>query len=865
MKRPLLPLLAALAVLPSALLPMSALAEKLPLTLMLPLSGPAYHLANEAYRAYDRKDYDQTIAKAREALRQRPDVAQLKTLVALAERDKERRDHPQRYPQARPGPGFAAAGQAFKAYDREDFAGAARAARQAIAQAPGRMDYRLLLIESLQRQQDLNAADQATTDALRSFPDDDTLLMRHEAIRRQLAAPLAIAGYRALQQGNLTLAVEQARQAVAWAPEVAANQYLLISALLAAEDYRGAEQTASGALAQDDGEITPWILRSYAQDRQGKTQAAQADLNRALAIKGLLDSEVREIRFFAADLALLNQQPQQALQQLQQLPDDDNDNDELTRRRGVALAAARQQRNGLQAAVRFPAPTLNCQESAFGLACDIWPGNQRDAGTDMAVQAYAALSRKDTATAAALADEAIGKAPKNPAYYGLKATALSEQKQLPEAIAALSQGLQAAGDDAHLLAQRGRLRQQTDDDAGARKDFSQALAMGSLPSYEEASLYAALGQQQTARERLQLAREAGELNAMSQLQVAYLSVQAGDDDAAHESFARADSESRLPPVATQDAAYNAMRVNDDKGAVDYFKRVVDAEKAGELQMPPQKLFDTRRTVADVSRTIGLTSTTSYRGNSSASGLSAAPSTGNNTTGSRGSRSNDSLQNSTEVSWRPFGYRNAQFTEFYARLSDTLWAKDSDSDTGLDALQGAVGVRVKPFSTLNVVAALERTFPLGSSDVDGDWLVRLGYGASVGTDLRVDTPSWWTSQFFAEGGRYINDSRNYFNSEWQGGRSYAIGGTGSRWVSFPHVVAAFDYDSKMDGETQADGSTDYSSGTAGGLGIGNNVRYWFREDAYNAPRSYVDFSLQYRLRVFGDDRAKGVFSRLTYSY
>ncbi|MBD8577299.1 bacteriophage N4 adsorption protein A [Pseudomonas syringae] len=852
MMRPLLPLLIWLA-----LVPAGATAEILP----LPLSGSAYQLASEAYRAYDRENYDLAIAKAREALRQRPDVAQLKTLMALAERDKYRRDHPQRNRPARPAPGFGVAVQAFKAYDREDFASAAGAARQAIAQAPGRMDYRLLLIESLQRQQDLQAADQATTDALRSFPDDDTLLMRREAIRRQLAAPLAIAGYRALQQDNLALAVDQARQAVAWAPEVAANQKLLVSALLASHDYRGAEHAATGALAQDDGEITPWILRSYALDRQGKTQAAQADLSRALAIKGLLDAEAREIRFFAADLALLNQQPQQALQHLQQVPDANEQDDELTRRRGLALAAARQQRNGLQAAVRFPAPTLSCQESAFGLACDLWPGNQRDAGTDMAAQAYAALARKDAATAAALAEEAIRKAPQNPRYYGLKATALSERKQLPEAIAVLDLGLQAVGGDANLLAQRGRLRQRADDDAGARQDFSQALAMGSLPTYEEASLYAALGQQQTARERLQLSREAGELSAMSQLQVAYLSMQAGDDDAAHASFAKADSEGALPPAAVQDAAYNAMRVNDDQGALGYLTRVVDAEKAGELDMPAQQLFNTRRTVADVSRTVGLTSTTSYRGNSSASGLSAAPGTG----ASSGRRSNDSLQNSTEISWRPLGYRNARFVELYARASDTLWSKNSDADTGLDALQGALGARVKPFSSLNVVAAVERTFPLGSSDIDGDWLLRLGYGASVGTDLRVDTPSWWTSQLFAEAGRYLGDSRNYFNSEWQGGRSYAIGGTGSRWVSFAHVVAAFDYDSKMDGETQADGSTDYASGTAGGLGIGNNVRYWFREDAYNAPRSYVDFSLQYRLRVLGDDRAKGVFSRLTYSY
>jgi len=842
-----------------SLLPLASHAEILP----LPLSGPAYQTANEAYSAYERKDYDLAIAKAREALRQRADVTRLNRLIELAQRDKDMRDNPRRYPQARQSPGFKVAAQAFKAYDRDDFGLAAQSARKAIALAPKRMDYRLLLIESLQRQQQLVDADQATTEALRVFPDDDALLMRREAIRRQLAAPLAIAGYRALEQNNLPLAVEQARRAVAWAPEIGAHQQLLISALLASGDYRAAEQAATGALAQDDGEIAPWVLRSYALDRQGKTQAAQADLNQALAIEGLLDSEEREIRFFAADLALANGEPQQALDQLQKLPTDDSG--EVARRRAAAQVVARQKSNGLKTAVRFPAPALNCQESAFGLICDIWPGNQRDGGTEMAVQAYAALARKDAASAATLASEAIRRAPQNPAYRSLLVSALTEQKRLPEAIDAADKGIAANGDDARLLAQRGRLRQQTGDDSGARKDFTQALALGSLPSYEEASLYAALGQRKTARERLQQARDAGELEGMSDLQVAYLSVQAGDDDAAHESFRKADATAPLPPTATQDAAYNAMRVSDDEHAVGYFKRVIDAEKSGELEMPAQQLFDTRRAVADVSRTWGLISTTSYRGNSSSSGLSSAPSTGSNGNAGSGGASNDSLQNSTELSWRPLGYRNARFVELYGRVTDTLWAKNSDSDTGLDALQGALGARIKPFSSLNVMAAVERTFPLGSSNIDGDWLLRLGYGSSIGTDLRVDAPSWWTSQLFAEAGHYVNDSRNYFNSEWQGGRSYAIGGTGSRWVTFPHVVAAYDYDSKMNSETGSDGDDEYSSGHAAGVGVGNNVRYWFREDAYNAPRSYVDFSLQYRVKVSGDDRAKGVFARLTYSY
>ncbi|QIB03203.1 bacteriophage N4 adsorption protein A [Pseudomonas fluorescens] len=667
MNRPFLTLLAT----GLSLIPAFAPAETLP----LPLSGPAYTAANDAYSAYERKDYDLAIAKAREALRLRADVTRLNTLIELAERDKKRRDHPQPLAASRPtraAPGFIAASQGFKAYDRGQFGLAAQSARKAVAQAPRRHDYRLLLIDSLERQQHLEEADRATSDALGVFANDNTLLMRRKAIRRQLAVPLATQGYRALEQGNTALAVDQARKAVAWAPEIAANQQLLISALLAAKDYVSAEQAASAALAVDDRQAAPWVLRSYARNRQGKTQAAQDDLNQAQSLAGLSAREARDIR---------------------------------------------------SAQAQSTPPVLLCQESTYGLTCAISPGNTNE--------------------------------------------------QAPQ----------------------------------------------------------------------------------SDLQLAYNLVRAGDDEAAHTAFRKADATSRLAPAPAQDAAYNAMRVHEDDEAVAYFKRVIDGQKTAESPLSAQQLFDTRRTVGDVSRTIGLTSTTSYRGNSS-SGLSAAPGSS-----SSGSQSNDLLQNSTELSWRPLGYRNGRFVELYGRITDTLWSKNSDSDTGADALQGALGVRVKPFSSVNIMAALERTFPLGSSNVDGDWLVRLGYGSSIGTDLRVDVPSWWTSQLYAEVGHYIEDSRDYFNSEWQVGRSYAIGGTGSRWVTFPHVVAAIDYDSKM--KSEAGGG--FSSGDAGGIGIGNNVRYWFREDAYNAPRSYVDFSLQYRARVFGEDRAKGVFARLTYSY
>nr|BFE97277.1 hypothetical protein GCM10020185_78130 [Pseudomonas brassicacearum subsp. brassicacearum] len=449
MNRPFLTLLAT----GLSLIPAFALAETLP----LPLSGPAYTAANEAYSAYERKDYDLAITKAREALRQRADVTRLNTLIELAERDKKLRDQPQPLAASRTAsaaPGFVAASQGFKAYDREQFGLAAQSARKAVTQAPRRREYRLLLIDALQRQQHLEEADLATTDALGVFANDNTLLMRRKAIRRQLAVPLATQGYRALEQGNTVLAVDQARKAVAWAPEIAANQQLLISALLAAKADVSAEQAASAALALDDHQAAPWILRSFARNRQGKTQAAQDDLHQAQSLAGLSAGEARDIRFAQA----------------QSSP-----------------------------------PVLLCQESTYGLTCSISPGNTG------------------------------GQAP------------------------------------------------------------------------------------------------------VSDLQLAYNWVRAGDDESAHAAFRKADATARLAPAPAQDAAYNAMRVHEDDEAVAYFKRVIDGQKPLRRPCPRNSFFDTRRTVGDVSRRLGLTSTTSYRGSSS-SGLSAAPGTS-----SSGSESNDLLQ------------------------------------------------------------------------------------------------------------------------------------------------------------------------------------------------------------------------------
>jgi tetratricopeptide (TPR) repeat protein len=653
-----LPIFLGLSVLP-VLCQAEVTHESPPQILPLALTGPAYEIANQAYSAYNDKDYDLAIAKAQEALRQRSDVDRLRKLIQLAERDKDRRDHPERYPGNKRG--FQNGDRSMRGYANGDYNRAADFARKAISEAPKNPDYRMMLIEALQRAQHLDEAELATNEAIGVLGESPQLSRRLDAIHEQKAVNIAAAGYASLARGDNDAAVSYARDVVRRYPQEIAYRRLLVSALIAQEQYAAARSAATEALA-------------------------------------------------------------------------------------------------------------------------------------------------------------------------LK------------------------GNDGTLLAQRGQMRMRLGDKSGAQQDFAQALAVGNLPVREQASLYAAMGQPGEALERMQQARDKGELKPGDEVQIAYLLSQAGNDRAALDEFKRVDRSKGLSPKETQDAAYTAMRAPDDVQAIAYFKRVLDYQQTGDLQIPDQQVFDTRRAVSDLSRVWGVTNTTTYRGASTTSGLSGAPSS-----------SNDSVQNSTEVFWRPEGYRDARFVELYGRVTDTLWNKESGNDKGLDALQGAVGVRIKPFSEYNVMAAFERTFPLAGSNVDGDWLVRLGYGSSIGTDLRVDVPSWWTSQFYAEGGRYLQDKRNYFNSEWQLGRSIRLDRISPRLVIFPHVVAAVDYDSKMHSEVDAMGRNKTSGDSAGGAGVGIGVRYWFRETRHKAPQSYIDFSVQYREKVFGDDSAQGVFARMTFAW
>jgi hypothetical protein len=67
------------------------------------------------------------------------------------------------------------------------------------------------------------------------------------------------------------------------------------------------------------------------------------------------------------------------------------------------------------------------------------------------------------------------------------------------------------------------------------------------------------------------------------------------------------------------------------------------------------------------------------------------------------------------------------------------------------------------------------------------------------------------------------------------------------VLFPHGFIGAEYT-----------SDDPVAKTSAGIGPGVSLRRWFREDVYTAPRSYWDLTVQYRARLTGDDRMRGLY-------
>ncbi|MDB5899513.1 MAG: bacteriophage adsorption protein [Ramlibacter sp.] len=729
----------------------------------------------------------------------------------------------------------SAADAGYKAYARRDYAAAVANAQRAVQLAPARRDYWLLLAQAQAGNGQPEQAEQSLVRAAQVSGDDGALARARTDLGRQRAQVAGDAMYKALQAGDVKAAIAAGTDAVRFAPENAGFRLVLVHALLRDGRFADADRVANETIALLPDSAAPLALRGYARQGLNRSADAAADLDRALQQRGVQPASQRQLRLLAADLALAQGNGARAVELLQALPADDAD---AAGRREIARQALAAPGSPTTFALR--APGIDCSNVDASQTCTLQAAAVPALpGFANATAAYRALEERDVQRALAQARLATAAAPGQRDWQLMHMNAALAAGENAEAERAASAAL-ALSSDAPLLAQRSSIRRGLGNTAGANADAEAALAAGGLPVTTEAALLADLGRTREARNRLATApADAG--TPQNRLDAAYLSTRIGDTEAARQSFAAADAGGGLPATSLLDAGYAAMHSKHDDEALQYFKRAIDAANGLQLKMEPQMLYDTRRTVADLTRKWGVLASVTLR-----NGAGIAPGFGN----INGSGSGRVTQAGVEGYYRPWGYRNGEFVELFARGFMTL-NDQNNGLTGGESFQGGVGVRWKPISAQNLVLSFSRVF---GPNVNDDWLAQVGYSWDTGNDLRVDgTPSWWTARFYAEVGRYLDAGNNYGIASLMAGRSYLLGGDG-RTVLFPHAFVGVEYS-----------SNDPSAKTSAGIGPGVSVRRWFRDDVYNAPRSYWDLTLQYRARLSGDDRMKGLFVNGLLSY
>ncbi|WP_244914588.1 NfrA family protein [Pandoraea apista] len=878
-----------------------------------PLSGQAWKLADQAYKHYQAGRFAQAATAAAGAVRLRPDVLRLRMLLVYSlqragKLDEARkavddalkygfnapalRDANTNLAQAQasgPPPteayrrGFPIATQAYTEYNAQQYAESAAHAEQAFRIDPSQGAWALLWIGALEAQEKLDDGVAAANAAISlGAPNTSDLKARIQVLRARKAVEPASQGYQAIIDNQPKQAIPFAREAVGLAPEDDSYRLLLISALMLDNQLQEAEDAASEALKQNDENTVALEMRGYLRQLQGKKALADADFDEAIKQDWLDEGQVRNVRLIAADAALAGGDHARAIALLAPLSDKD---DAVKSRLKLARSSKRPPPTLTQ--VNFPAPIQDPRETPYGTVYELLPYDTVGYGGPSA-QAYAAYDREDYQEAIKQARRAVELDPKSPIYQSLLTTALAagNSTQAKEASERIEKALAEKPGDPDLLIQRGYLRQRIGEPALAVEDFQAARASG----------------------------------------------KASPDVVLAEGYALSAAGRKADAEAT-------------------FRKAIDDYDAKRLSLTPEQLYDTRGAIADVSRQWGATVSVGYRG--------ARPA-GGSLGGAAISVPGNAVFSTAEVFWRPRGWLNSNDRAFevYGQLTNTLYDAGGRTiaQSGLDPCSqapinidptsnrgsagfpttvGILGVRFTPSTELGLTFGLERQFLLGSAtrsgtfqpkrqDLqctlnqnnqtanyhanagNGGWQAYATYGYYIGSELRMDQPSWFTLESYVQAGYswqdlpsdlWLTDNttgaattstsgkvkrRQYFAAfEVRAGQSFRMDQISEHLVLYPYVVLAGDWLKNADSveglaindqgtPPQAVNSYDLlgnSSSWSLGAGVGFNVRYYFRSDHYNTARSYVDFATQYRFNIGGGqaDRAKGLFLTFTLSY
>ncbi len=689
----------------------------------------------------------------------------------------------------------------------------------------------------------------------------------------------AEAAYAAIAKGDLVGAEAQARNALALQPGSADAVRLLMDILNRQGRASEALKIADTAIAEGHGDADLRAARGYLLAAAGRTDSAIADFQAALADPGLM-ADRRALSLSLADAASKNSEL--VLKTLAPYASDTS-YDVQARIGFAAFALGRfEQAAGAFAVAAVSAPSAEQKSAAYkGQAqAEVALGHSDTAASlvrmllgsssacDMDV-AYLLMRLGDDATALATFDgrckdqmtatshlDAADAARRlnRPEQAAAHIRAALESRDLaPERQRDLRLALAdaSASDNTHVLETLAPIASDESYAVQARigfaafglKRFDQAVAAfasagahaGSPEEWAtavkgQAQAEAALGRNDNVRA---LVGALIDKTAACDMDLAYILLRVGEDGAALSLF-EGRCKAGMTAAAHLDAGYAARRLQRNDAASAHFKAALDLDRAA-----PTPSFDTvttfgiKRGIDALDRQFGLSAGAFYRGDRSAAGG-----------GSVG-------QGIVEAYWQPpvIGNRDGKLFQVYGRAG--LNALTPSSAVQTDSTQGAVGVRYKPFSELNLLVAGERLFPIGNSAMK-DWLLRAGYSIGANTDIQPSRAWYWTGQLYGEADYFVNQDRFIGTVEGRYGLDTRVGDSPNLLASV-FASGAYNYDAAE------------RTKLAGAVGVGAGLRYWFRETQYRAPASFVQFDVMYRWKLGPTDRAAGLVLQTSLSF
>jgi len=891
-----------------------------------PLEGVAWEQADLAYRSYQLGRYRDALQQVDAALKLRPEVARLNLLKVYTLQKLGRRNEARQAAQSAikrgvrdPGlqaavsnlqsttvssgaapsaafqRGFPLATKAYAAYNAGDMPAAERDAERAFRTDPSQGTWALLWLDSLEAQQRWpEAAEAAGTAISLGAPNTSDLEARRQTLKRRMAVRPAEQAYQALIANRPGDAVPLAHEAVRLGPDIASHRLLLVTVLLLDNQPAAAEQAANEALEADDESTVMIVMRGYLRQFQGNAQAAGEDFDSALAQDWLDEEQRRNVRLIAIDAALAGGDKNRATQLLAPM----DAGDEAVARRQEAIADMGSRTGALNLS-NYPAPRQSCQDTPYGTQCELLPADAGGAAGP-ATDAYAAYARQDYQEAIRQARKATEQDPDNLEFQRLLTTALAagDASQAAEAEQRLSDAIARAPSDADLLMQRGYLRMRTAQPERAREDFRAARDTGKAPKtaiLDEAYALSAMGDKPAAVRQL---KHAIDMDDHGTLEL--------DEQQRHNTRSAITGFDR-EWGATATMSYRGARPTTTIANAGQSSAGDSVFSTAELYWRPSQFNDQNGVLEVYGR---LSNTLWDEGGKFRSDGAVDPCT-------KQALDSGGVSDSQSVSGFPstVGALGVRYilsdTGFTFGIERRFLLGSATREGTANPGKNSVRCDVQKATQAGTNGALLR-YKL--KDSAGGWLTYATYGFYRGTELRFDERSWWTVDAYSQLGYSLEDNPakwTFYNVDSQGSRTDKLAEGSGRLkreqlflsneirmgrsfkllpdvVLFPHVVGAADWVWQKDQATGLHGASALASGgedfakilngqdfsltrdqgswsMAAGPGVA--LRYYFREDHYHTPRSYLDWTAQYRFAIGGgaNERAEGLFMNLTLSY